>query len=281
MYTLCVSFYCVYSVNVAYTLHTLFILLCTMYLSYTMYTYISTYIHTLYSYEIHNVYICTTLYRYFPPVHVKDKKNTFFVKHFAGKIKYTVGVLDNDKDHSTKSSNDALSWVTKNNDTSPGTLKEVCDASTQAVVRALYSQSVYYEDLPYEGGSDSTLQVPNGPSASTNARRRPSRGALKGPIASTEASKVPPLPSLPLGYITTTSYSPRSIEQRNALNKTTIATSFSYSMYKLNTYLVHTNCLFIRCIKPNVSMEPDIMDNEFIGKGYTIHILIIYIPVIV
>ena len=244
---------------------------------------LSIYTHTTYAIYIY------LLYRYFPPVHVKDKKNTFFVKHFAGKIKYTVGALDNEKDHSTKSSNDALSWVTKNNDTSPGTLKEVCDASTQAVVRALYSQSVYYEDLPYEGGSDSTLQVPNGPSASTNARRRPSRGALKGPIASTEASKVPPLPSLPSGSTTgtgtdtttttTTSYSPRSIEQRNALNKTTIATSFSYSMYKLNTYLVNTNCLFIRCIKPNVSMEPDIMDNEFIGKGYTIHILIIYIPV--
>ena len=239
---------------------------------------LSIYTHTTYAIYIY------LLYRYFPPVHVKDKKNTFFVKHFAGKIKYTVGALDNEKDHSTKSSNDALSWVTKNNDTSPGTLKEVCDASTQAVVRALYSQSVYYEDLPYEGGSDATLQVPNGPSVSTNARRRPSRGALKGPIASTEASKVPPLPSLPphssttgsgpntesaATTTTTTSYSPRSIEQRNALNKTTIATSFSYSMYKLNTYLVNTNCLFVRCIKPNVSMEPDIMDNEFIGKiGY-------------
>ena len=234
-----------------------------------------TYLPLCINIHIHSMHI----YRYFPPVHVKDKKNTFFVKHFAGKIKYTVGALDNEKDHSTKSSNDALSWVTKNNDTSPGTLKEVCDASTQAVVHALYSQSVYYEDLPYEGGSDSTLQVPNGPSTSTNARRRPSRGALKGPIASTEASKVPPLPSLPSGSTTgtdttttttTTSYSPRSIEQRNALNKTTIATSFSYSMYKLNTYLVNTNCLFIRCIKPNVSMEPDIMDNEFIGTVYTI-----------
>lgn len=171
--------------------------------------------------------------RYFIPVHAKEKRDTFCVKHFAGKIKYSIG--------SPSSHTDAEShtWVSKNNDSSPDELKSLCEGSGLAEVRRLYD---HYS-------LDSTGDFKN---AKRISRRRKS---LK---PSTDALKLVLDDSPPIEPT-----SPR-LDQKNQLIRSTVASAFSHSMFQLSSLLVASNCLFIRCIKPNSFMEVDVMENEFI-----------------
>jgi myosin heavy subunit len=72
--------------------------------------------------------------RYFPNVHPKEKKFSFSVRHFAGKIKYTVAGGGTDPEEAT-------SWIDKNNDSSPDGLSALCEHSSVEVVRRLGNPS--------------------------------------------------------------------------------------------------------------------------------------------
>jgi myosin heavy subunit len=68
--------------------------------------------------------------RYFINVHPKEKKYNFCVKHFAGRIKYTVAGGGYDAE-------DATSWVDNNNDSSPDGLVTLLEKSSIDSLRRL------------------------------------------------------------------------------------------------------------------------------------------------
>lgn len=175
--------------------------------------------------------------RYFLPVHAKERRDTFCVKHFAGKIKYTVGVP------AGRTDGESYTWVSKNNDSSPDELKTLCEGSGLAEVRRLYDH--YSKDNSEDFRNSKRI-----------SRRRkslkPSTDALKEALEASAEGQSPEPTS-----------SPR-LDQKNQLIRSTVASAFSHSMFQLSTLLVASNCLFIRCIKPNTYMEVDVMDNEFI-----------------
>jgi myosin heavy subunit len=131
--------------------------------------------------------------KFFPQVHPKEKKTMFCIKHFAGRIKYTIGDPDLVNVKIVDTENTGNTWIAKNNDAAPDGLQSLCESSSLSELVQVFTTDVTTETKA-KGGQ---------------------------------------------------------------LNKPTIAASFTKSMTDLNSLLTNTNCLFVRCIKPNKDMIPD------------------------
>eukprot|EP01038_Epipyxis_sp_PR26KG_P010564 gene10564-14190_t len=143
---------------------------------------------------------------YFLPVHRKDMKSCFSIKHYAGIVRYSVDssiISDNNTVNSSSSS-----WIAKNNDSIPDGLPALYLSSKLTEFQQLH---------PSQLQTKSTIAQ-----ASSNARRQ------------------------------------------SFINKPTIVSIFSKSMDDLNHLLLSTSCQFIRCIKPNSQMIPDVFDNYYV-----------------
>lgn len=171
--------------------------------------------------ELHSTF---ARHRYFPQTHPKDKKNTFWIKHYAGNVKYTVWSAERNG-ASRGQLGETNQWVMKNNDSNPDGLVPLLRASSFQSVQLLYPESRSSRLLTkgesfanYKWGGDFNSQPDRDRGAST----------------STKASKA------------------------------TIASSFVQSMAGLNALLLSTQCSFIRCIKPNAQMKCGLFDNSFV-----------------
>ena len=169
---------------------------------------------------------------YFLPVHRKDMRHKFSIRHYAGDVSYTVAITSitnmkhssNNKSSSTSSNNTTSSssagWIVKNNDSIPDGLA------------ALFLESSLAEFQALSGLTDETTTT----SSSVDNNNSSSNSGNRSSIA------------------TTTTTTP--VRRKSVMMKPTMVEIFTKSMNELNTLLLSTNCQFIRCIKPNELMLP-------------------------
>ena len=78
-------------------------------------------------------------HRHFPQTHPKDKKNNFWVKHYAGNVKYTV--WSSERNDAGKGLGETNQWVMKNNDSNPEGVLPLLRSSSYQCVQMLYPES--------------------------------------------------------------------------------------------------------------------------------------------
>lgn len=196
--------------------------------------------------ELHKAF-CTEK-AYFLPVHKKDMRSKFMIKHYAGEVTYTVSatsitntsssaplsasVLTSTGTSTSRSAAAAAaataaalaaqnaSWIIKNNDSIPDALATLYGASKLPEFRALAGMD------SHDGADNSAAD--GGLSSST-----PVRASV-------------------------------AVRRKSVMLKPTIVEIFSRSMDNLNTLLQSTTCQFVRCIKPNEAMVAGEFVNSYV-----------------
>jgi myosin heavy subunit len=172
--------------------------------------------------ELHKAF-CTEK-AHFLPVHRKDMRAKFAIKHYAGEVTYTVCPAAPTTLPGTKLSAAAQAaaaaaaiasgWISKNNDSIPDALAD------------LYANSKLPDFRALAGLSDGSAGTDSG------------GVAAPGPGVRSSMSAAAP------------------VRRKSVMMKPTIVAIFSKSMDDLNALLLSTTCQFVRCIKPNEEMLP-------------------------
>jgi hypothetical protein len=173
---------------------------------------------------------------YFLSVHPRDRRNTFVIRHYAGSVRYTT-LISQLSSNSQDAVIDANSWISKNTDSYPDELVNVCQDAELKIMHQfnLFSAQDTFLNSAMNSFDGSTRQASSSISSSISGTSSPLSRQL----------------------------SPNSVRRKtNIINKPTISALFTKSMRDLNYVLQSTSCQFVRCIKPNRSGIPGQFDNR-------------------
>lgn len=177
--------------------------------------------------ELHKCFTTKKKSTYFGAVHRKDMRNAFVIQHYAATVKYHVGKV-------------ALA-VEKGSTTAAGEENAIESAwivknndSIPDGLEALFPTS--------------SLMMVRSLAANGNVPMDTIVASMNVTASATASSATGGQPK----------------RRKSVMMKPTIAATFVKSMSELNTMLDATTCHFIRCIKPNVRLVPDLFEDAFV-----------------
>eukprot|EP01033_Poteriospumella_lacustris_P003239 gene3240-2386_t len=186
--------------------------------------------------ELHKCFTTKKKSTYFGAVHRKDMRNAFVIQHYAATVKYHVGkvaLAEKEKGTSSSSSSSSASKAAGEENTIESAWIVKNNDSIPDGLEALFPSSslMMVRSLAANGNVPmDTIVVSGGTSAN---------GAGGGGGGQPKRRK-------------------------SVMMKPTIAATFVKSMSELNAMLDATTCHFIRCIKPNVRLVPDLFEDAFV-----------------
>jgi myosin heavy subunit len=195
--------------------------------------------------ELHKAF-CTEK-AHFLPVHKKDMRSRFTIKHYAGEVTYTVAATSVTN---TANATPSAAMIS----TGKGTAAQAAAASAAAIAAQNSSWIVKNND-----------SIPDALVTLFGDSKLPEFRALAGINDEVELSTAASSPASPApgsGRSSITNAAPA--RRKSVMLKPTIVDIFSRSMDNLNTLLGSTTCQFVRCIKPNEAMVAGEFDNIYV-----------------